>query len=244
MGREHVEFAITGEIKWESVKIPGFSNDVEQKLLSVNKETGAFTSQLYLPAGTKSMGGVYTTAIECLILTGDLKVGENKLSEITHFYLDSNTTLEPFTTENGCLMLFMSDAKLELQKTGNKSSGEIKITNAHEIPWEGTITPGFPTGAMRKSLFNDPVTGASSWLLGVLPHFKDSRYEIHPVMEEGYQIQGELNTDRGNFKAGYYFWRPPEIPHGNFQTDYGCLTFFRTDGPLQTTYVTAEDLIK
>jgi anti-sigma factor ChrR (cupin superfamily) len=95
---------------------------------------------------------------------------------------------------------------------------------------------------MRKSLYQNSETGASSWLLGVLPHFKDNRYEIHPVMEEGFQINGELDTSRGPFKEGSYFWRPSEIPHGNFNTKRGCLTFFRTDGPLKTTYVEAADL--
>ncbi|MBO0603002.1 DUF4437 domain-containing protein [Sporosarcina sp. E16_3] len=243
MSREHIEFINTHEMSWHEFELPGFSKEMKQKLLSYDTESGASTSIIYFPPGTTNDGGRYSVAIEAMLLTGDLKIAGNKYSDLTHFFIDSGEELRSLTSQNGCELLFMTEGKVELvDKNMNGNDKGIQINNTYELPWQGTITPGFPTGAMRKSLYQNAETGASSWLLGVLPQFKDSRYEIHPVIEEGFQIQGELDTSGGPFKAGSYFWRPSEIPHGDFNTARGCLTFFRTDGPLKTTYVEKEEL--
>jgi len=94
---------------------------------------------------------------------------------------------------------------------------------------------------MRKSLHDDPVTGAQTWVLGILPGHRDMRFEIHPVSEEGYQLIGTITTSEGSFPPGSYFWRPPHVAHGRFVAPSGSLTFFRTDGPLSTTYILDRD---
>lgn len=243
MSRDHIEFLNTQEQIWQSHDFPGLSTEIKLKLLSKDHQTGAFTSLISLPVGQSTIEGSYNHSIEILLLEGILKIGDEILDDLTHVYVEKGSKLPSLTSLSMCKILIMTEGTLEFQENVHGyEDKEIRITKTSELPWEGTITPGFPTGAMRKSLFKHPETGASSWLLGVLPQFKDSRYEIHPVVEEGYQIYGNLNTSRGNFGEGHYFWRPAEIPHGEFNTQKGCLTFFRTDGPLQTTYIEASDL--
>lgn len=243
MAREHIEFVNIHEMEWQPVSVPGFSGELTQKLLSADKESGASTSLLYIPSGSTYEGGAYNATLEALLLEGEVQVNATEVSGLTHLFIEDHTNLDPMNFENPCTLLWMTEGELHLaDKKAASIDKSIVITKTAEKPWQGTITPGFPTGAMRKSLYDNPETGASSWLLGVLPQFHDDRYEIHPVMEEAFQIHGELGTSRGDFKQGSYFWRPAEIPHGDFNTEWGCLTFFRTDGPLKTTYVTKEDL--
>ena len=244
MSREHIEFVNIHEMEWQSVNIPGFSGELTQKLLSVDEESGASTSLLNIPSGATHEGGAYSVSIEALLLEGTVEINTTESSDLTHVFIDGNVKLNPIHFVNDCTFLWMTEGTLLLvDEDETVSDKEIVFTKTAETPWQGTITPGFPTGAMRKSLYQNPETGASSWLLGVLPQFHDDRYEIHPVMEEAFQIHGEMGTSRGDFKQGSYFWRPAEIPHGDFSTEWGCLTFFRTDGLLKTTYVTKEDLV-
>lgn len=245
MSRVHIEFLNTEEQAWQTHDFPGFSEEMKQKILSKDHQSGAITSLVYLPEGIQSKCGRYNYSIELLLLEGNLTIGNEKISDLTHVYVDKGEKLPPIFSDSNCRLLIMTEGHLELMDNVYEAiHNGIRITKTSELPWEGTITPGFPTGAMRKSLFQHPETGASSWLLGVLPQFKDSRYEIHPVAEEGFQIYGNLNTSIGNFSENHYFWRPSEIPHGGFNTNRGCLTFFRTDGPLQTTYVEFSDFNK
>ncbi|MDV6378658.1 DUF4437 domain-containing protein [Sporosarcina sp. GW1-11] len=244
MAREHIEFVNIHEMDWQPVSIPGFSGELMQKLLSMDEESGASTSLLYIPSGATHEGGAYSVSIEALLLEGTVEINTTEISDLTHVYIEKHVGLNFIQFVSGCTFLWMTEGALHLvNDDATISDKEIVFTKTAEIPWQGTITPGFPTGAMRKSLYQNPETGASSWLLGVLPQFHDDRYEIHPVMEEAFQIHGEMGTSRGDFKQGSYFWRPAEIPHGDFSTEWGCLTFFRTDGPLKTTYVTKEDLV-
>lgn len=243
MARKHIEFVNIHEIEWRSIELPGFTGEISQKLLSTDTDNGASTSLIYISAGSTCERASYNASIEVLLLEGEAKIGEQILSDMTHVFIQKDVELKALTFEKACTLLWMTNGRLELADGNNSSDNQdVVIKKTSDIPWQGTITPGFPTGAMRKSLFQDQETGASSWLLGVLPQFQDERYEIHPVMEEAFQIHGEMGTSRGDFKQGSYFWRPAEIPHGDFSTEWGCLTFFRTDGPLKTTYVNKEDL--
>ncbi|SHF28407.1 protein of unknown function [Seinonella peptonophila] len=234
--REHTEFIHHETLPWETLTIPGFPEKSKQKILSIDHETKAFTSLVHIPAGSTGEGGIYQADLELLILKGKLRIGTTEIVQLTHLYLESGTRLAPIVVQSDLQVLLMSAGDL-ITRTIIDSEKEMIIQDTNQMAWEATITPGFTIGAMRKSLFQHPKSGASSWLLGVLPQMRDTRYEIHPVVEEGFQIYGEMTTDRGLFHEGSYFWRPPGIPHGDFETQRGCLTFFRTDGPLKTTYV-------
>ena len=56
-------------------------------------------------------------------------------------------------------------------------------------------------------------------------------------MEEGYHIWGtSWMMQFGYLPTGGYFWRPPWINHGAFQSDYGCLAIGRTDSQLHNYF--------
>jgi hypothetical protein len=107
--------------------------------------------------------------------------------------------------------------------------------------WGAGFHPRFPSGAGRKFMRQDPVTGEQTWILGTMPLRSGRRPEKHPVVEEMFLVSGELVGNLGVMHAGAYFWRPPEIWHGPYGSWTGNVMLFRTrGGPLSTVYTEDE----
>jgi hypothetical protein len=242
MVRRHIEFVQTATLPWRQPVGAWRPAGVLERVLSVDGATEACTAEWRLPEGWDHPPGHWRANIEIFILEGELSSGDLTLREHTYAYIPAGVNPGRLSCRHGCRLLWMPDGRADFTPdTGHRDGAPIHryiaAIDTAAVPWTGTITPGFPPGAMRKTLRIDPETGASTWLLGVLPQWRETRIEIHPVSEEAYQLQGEIVGDRGTFAPGCYFWRPPHVPHGPFATRTGSLTFFRTEGPLVTYYV-------
>jgi Domain of unknown function (DUF4437) len=224
--------------------VDGFAGG-QTRNLSADPETGAATELLDLPAGWAAPVGRFGAGVEILVVEGVLAIGEYRLKQFSYSYLPAGVAAGPWAAEAGARVLWMPAARLGFE-AGADCSTEARLErwipqiDSSALPWQPTITPGFPVGAMRKTLRIDPDSGAGTWLLGMLPQVRDTRREIHPTAEEAFTLLGESHSERGVSRPGEYFWRPPFIPHGPFYTDVGVLTFFRTDGPLRTDYTWPE----
>ncbi len=242
MARKHIEFIQTAELPWQAASGDWSPPAVRERLLSRDGETGALTAEWLVPEGWEHPAGYFETAVEVFVLEGALQTGPFTLRESSYAYVPRGVNPGILRSDRGCRLLWMPNGLHRFTPAASHRSDAriaqyIPAIDTNALPWAGTITPGFPPGAMRKSLRIDPETGASTWLLGVLPQWHEARMEIHPVSEEAYQLLGEIDGDRGLFARGCYFWRPAHIPHGPFGTKTGGLTFFRTDGPLVTYYI-------
>jgi hypothetical protein len=220
--------------------IDGFA-PASARPLSLDCESGASTSVLELPAAWSAPRGSFSAGVELLVIEGALTVGEFSLKRLSYSYIPAGKCVGPWSAEGTTRVLWMPSATLGYAPghgTGGAAQRDwIPQLDSSALPWQPTITAGFPTGAMRKTLRIDPATGASTWLLGMLPQVRDTRQEVHPTAEEGFILVGESRSERGVSRPGSYFWRPAFIPHGPFFTDVGMLEFFRTDGPLRTDYL-------
>ncbi|WP_247730347.1 DUF4437 domain-containing protein [Halovivax limisalsi] len=237
MPRDHVEFLDPTTRSWSADESDVFPAGTTQKTLSRDPETGESTRLISIPAGATMAPAAATYDAELFVVDGGLRVDGTRLNRSGHAFVPADVPVS-YETTDGARVLYMT-----IQHADDHPEPEPVLTRTAELSWEQPRTEGFPAGAARKSLYQDPRTGASTWLLGVLAHWRETRLESHPVVEEAYQVQGTMESDQGHFSAGKYFWRPPDIPHGPFSTSTGCLTFFRTDGPLETEYVadTADD---
>jgi len=211
------------------------------RTLSSDPETDAATLFVSLPVGWEASVGRFTADVECYILQGRLTIGEYRLSRHTYCFFPAGVALGRWQALSPVTLIWFTYGAVALEAGLEDAPGAqrrrlIMALDSSALPWSNPITPGFPPGAMRKQLRVDPDTGAGTWLLGVLPQWRESRIEMHPVVEEAFVLQGEMVTDRGVMTAGCYFWRPPHIPHGPFHTDAGALILFRTDGYLHTFY--------
>lgn len=233
MARDHVEFVDTAELTWSAASLPGFPSGTREKLLSRDGETGATTRLLSVPPGSAGEATAAASDAELFVVHGGLRIDDRRLAAHDYAFVPAGARVAYGTTDR-CRLLYMPDGEVE---AGETADAEPAVVDVGAMDWEQPQTEGFPDGAARKSLHHDEETGAATWLLGVLPGWRETRIEVHPVAEEGYQIQGSMLSDQGRFSAGKYFWRPAGIPHGPFETSTGCLTLFRVDGELAVEYV-------
>jgi hypothetical protein len=233
MAREHVEFADPATMQWTDTEVAGFPDGTREKVLSEDAETDASTRLLAVPSGERPEATAVAADTELFVVSGGLRVNDRQLGRYGYAFVPEGATVSCETADR-CRVLYMPDGPAT---AGSPTDATPELVSTTEMDWEQPQTEGFPAGAARKSLHYDEDTGAATWLLGVLPGWRETRIEVHPVVEEAYQVQGSMQADQGVFSAGKYFWRPPGIPHGPFSSEMGCLTLFRTDGELETDYV-------
>lgn len=241
MPRPYVRKLYSEEVEPVRWSIAGFGEALNRPL-SADPDSGAGTQLLELPAGWRGSAGTFGAALELLLVEGVLEIGDYKLKRFSYSYLPAGVPAGSWSAADGASVLWMPDGHLDFQPGDTARPGArlqlwIPQIDSGALPWQPTLTPGFPVGAMRKTLRIDPDSGAGSWLLGMLPQVRDTRREIHPTAEEAFTLLGKSVSDRGVSRPGEYFWRPAFIPHGPFETEEGVLTFFRTDGPLRTDYI-------
>ena len=89
--------------------------------------------------------------------------------------------------------------------------------------------------AWIRRLRSDPATGEITYVTAVMPYFRESLAERHPVIQEIFVLAGEVAGNTGVMRAGAYTWRPAEVIHGPNGSTLGAVFFFRSHGGPQTT---------
>lgn len=242
MARPQIEFIQSQSLPWTPDPRFGLGGGAEVKILSEDKESGAASLLVRYPVGWKFPAGARGADEEFLVLDGTLKVGDTDYGHLTYAHWPAGYASKSRVSAAGATVLtfFSGDPRQRAPESFDPARLVARI-DAYATPYTGNFHPEFPPGAGRKTLFNDPVTKETSWLLGTLPVRWAERSEVHDTVEEMYLLSGESHGDRGVMRPGAYFWRPEHIAHGPFGTLTGNLYFFRTKGgPLVTRYVEPE----
>lgn len=244
MAREWIEFIQSQRLPWEPGELPLPGGQVHYKCLSKDTQTGATSLLLRYPSGYRLSAGRLAVDEEFLVLDGELMVGELRFGPFGYAHWPAgHATGERRTPQGAVVLTFYSGqpAPASRDLPAPDPARLVEHCDAFTVPYTGNFHPEFPPGAGRKLLYQDPVTGDTSWILGTLPMRWAERSEKHDAVEEMYLLSGEVHGDRGVMRPGAYFWRPPELPHGPYGTLTGNLYFFRTKGgPLRTEYVDPE----
>jgi hypothetical protein len=244
MARKHIEFVDTQELPWQPVSLPGIGGDAREKVLSEDDETGAATMLLGLPAGWRqATAGYRSVATEIFLLRGDLTIGSTCLIDGCYSYIPADMAHGPLASVQGCLALIMFAGRPdfvagETSRANARLDQYIPCINSSEMPWSPARLEGPPPGILVKPLRSDPETHDWTWISAVLPLWREDRAEVHPTVEEAFMLRGDtLLGERGVMRAGCYFWRPPNVPHGPMLSRSGGMWFFRTQGGgLEVTY--------
>lgn len=250
MTREHVEYVHHSELGWEPSDVEGLPRDTAEKVLSEDTETGASTRLLSITRERRDPVGdpvAWNADVEVLVLDGELRLGHHTLGRFDYAYVPAGASVPRFGSPDGARVLFMPDARLSVTPPDDSVAVDVKVTA--DMEWEGVsqyaTADWSSVGAGIKVLHRDEETGEMSWILASLPQRTGHGVEVHPVVEEAYQLLGAIQGDRGVLDAGSYFWRPPNVPHGPFSNEEGSMTFFRTrGGPLETEYILKTDEIE
>jgi hypothetical protein len=240
MARPWIEFVQSQNLPWVSGDLWGCRPGVEFKVLSLDADQGASSLLVRYPPGWRlERAGALSADEEFLVLDGTLSLGQQRYGEKSYAHLPVGYARGPMTSETGAVVLTFFSRWPSWDEAGAFDPARlVENLDAFAVPYTARFHPEFPPGAGRKTLYEDPLTHAQSWILGTLPMRWAERAEVHPVVEEMYLLSGESHGNRGVMRPGAYFWRPPEIAHGPYGTLTGNLYFFRTHGgPLVTRYV-------
>ena len=89
---------------------------------------------------------------------------------------------------------------------------------------------GAEPGVAVKTLRN--ADGAFIYLAAMMPGWKCTSEESHPVYEESFKVYGDvLMGARGVIRQHGYFYRSPGVFHGPLYSRGGTMSFIRSDGP-------------
>ena len=114
----------------------------------------------------------------------------------------------------------------------------VSVNALEDIVWgPANVSPSVAPGCFVKVLKFDPLTHGFTFMYCMTPNFWQDNISYHDCMEEGYHVWGtSWMMQFGYLPTGGYFWRPPWINHGAFQSDYGCIAIGRTDSQLHNYF--------
>jgi len=243
VARQWIEFIQSQNLPWEVGDLNGTRPDLEMKVLSVDADSGACSLLLRYPIGwSRTELEFLAVDEEFLVLDGVMTLNGHIYEKFSYAHLPKGYRRESMSTNGGAVVLtFMSGIPEYKSDETFDPARLVEHIDTIQLPYTGNFHPEFPPGAGRKTLFEDPVTGDQTWILGTMPLRWAERQEIHPVVEEMYLLSGEVHGNRGVMRPGAYFWRPPGERHGPYGSLTGNLYFFRTKGgKLSTEYVDSD----
>lgn len=232
MARPHIEFIHGWEVEPSPAPDGPFSG-VHWRILSEDDETGAATALVTLaPGWATDIGGCHRR-MEILILRGRLRSGAATVTEGSYLDVPALARSVVLQAQAAAQALIM----IEEAASERERDDELRVIDSHEVALE-LPGPNVPPGLAIKRLRVDPQRGDWTWIGAGAPEYLEHRAEVHPTVEEGFVLRGDvLLGERGEMGPGDYFWRPPYVRHGPIYCRSGRLIFFRTKGGgLQTTY--------
>ncbi len=251
MARPHIEFIESDKLAWQPFPLWN-DGGVTARILSEDDETGGCSLVLNFPANwQRDYQGYNLAAEEIFILNGDFTIDDTAYAASCYTYIPAGMlTHKASAGPNGCTILAMYDVRPRFIASQTplpevKADQYINFYNTVEMPWRGPHGDGEQPsefGIMVKILREDPETHATSWMMGILPGWRENRKEVHPVVEESFKLTGDmLLGPRGLMTPGSYFWRPPGVEHGPLYTATGTMSFCRSSGKLSTLYQPVDD---
>lgn len=237
MGRPHIEFIHTPDMTWDNTPLSPARADVAHKLLSRDAGSGATSLLVRYPAGWKRANETLAAEEEIFVLDGSLTINGEDFGPGDYTCLPRGYPRDGASSPDGAVVLtFFSAVPAPLDGTpGYDARAYVPRQSLYGDGWDvdyaGVNSPAIAASGSRKKLLRtDPVTGDQTWIMGVIPSYRETLVESHPVVQECFIIWGEMSGNYGFMTTGSYFWRPEEILHGPYGTKTGAIILSRTEG--------------
>jgi hypothetical protein len=241
MARPHIEFIHAPDMPWRKGLYGGGRDDVEHKLLSRDGATGASSVLVRYPAGWRRRSPEHLLVDEeFYVLDGAIEINDRSYSASAFANLPAGFLRHQAGSATGAVLLtfFSGEPRARpgqspagLYRPGGLVEWKCLIEEGWDGDYSGVNSPEIAASGSRKKLLRtDPATGNQTWIMGILPSYREKKVESHPVVQECYIIDGELPGNYGLMLPGAYFWRPPEILHGPYGSKTGAIVLSRTEG--------------
>lgn len=236
--RPHIEFIHTREMPWTNGDLTPTRRGIAARLLSFAQANGAMSVTLKYPPGWQGVPNeTLRSDEEFYVLAGEIRLGNTVYGEGCYAHLPAGYARSLTAGETGAevLTFFSEHPAAATGQTQLDRSRLVERISLFEEGWDadysGVNSPEIAASGSRKKLLRtDPVTGDQTWIMGVIPSYREKKVESHPVVQECYIVSGELAGNYGLMTAGSYFWRPPQVLHGPYGTKTGSIILSRTIG--------------
>lgn len=242
-----VDFVQVSDCPERPVQVPqrdGRTASASVRVLNVDPSTGGHSVVVSAAGGFTVPGGRFSCDVEVLLLEGGARIGDQQVDRYGYLFVPAGVAVDDLVvSEHGASVLLFTSGPLELVAAAGDAAGAprhrlVGPLHVGDVAWERPRTDGFPAGAGRKTLRDDPEAGEGFWVLGVLPHWDSPMTEWHSFSEENYILEGEIETTEGVMRVGGYLAHPagPDSVHGPMRSRSGALLITRAMGPMGNTY--------
>jgi hypothetical protein len=222
-----------------AVAAPGIAAGCAAHEVSTNTATGASSLLVRFDPGWR-FDGECTDATELFVLRGTIVIdGAGTLSAGGYCHLSAGAGAVRCSSASGAEAFVFRRPDPATEVAG------ALVLASFALPWESTVLPGFPAGAMHKSLRPQDATGAAhggpdGFLRLVLPPpgWLSPHEERHAgCWEENILLRGDmLMPGRGTIRAGDCLANPAGHWHGPMVTKGGALFLVNCDTPMGVEY--------
>lgn len=254
--RAHVELIQQGDLCWHEAELPRGEGKVRQRNLSYDEEDGSASMRVLFDSAWHRPAGYHHADVEWYLVNGTIKIGDRVLAKGAYFRAPAGLWVPEVSVAEGSELLIFreyGDWGFSVSKKdradftprgGNTASdqpGEITVVDSSRMEWMPNQYEGDTQRFLKlKLLYHDPAPeddnnkGFVTMLAWAPPGWSDNRMVHHPVFEEAYSLEGNLDYNFGRLDAGTYFFRPAKVKHGHFVAgeERGWAGFFRLDGSL------------
>lgn len=252
MAKRHVENANAHLIPATPWGAAGLPPGATLRVLSDDPLTGATTAILELPAqfSTRGTALVCSTDLQLFVLEGELRYGNGRLAVGGYCFHPADSPLGDWqcTAALRALLIIGAHATFLPTRSGLAHPQAIAAIDSWALQWIDPLAASDPsttyrTGVMIKMLREDPQTGSTTHLAGLMPGWFMPGLEVHPVTEENYCLSGDVHIGLVADEPGYtmtegvYLCRPPGVAHGPILSKNGNVNFCYTHGRLGIDYL-------
>jgi hypothetical protein len=217
---------------------PGLAAGCEAHTVSRCERSGASSLLAHFEPGWR-FDGAAAGATELFVMDGAMIVDGHRLAAGGYAYLPQAAGAVTCSSPAGATAFVFHTPAPSIDVTA------VVALSSFSMPWEVTILPGFPSGAIHKSLRPQDATGDAhggpdGFLRLVMPGpgWLSPREERHPdCWEENILLRGDmLMPGRGTLRAGDCLANPPGHWHGPMVTKGGSLFLVNCDAPMGVEY--------
>lgn len=180
--------------------------------LTFDDANGASHVVLSFPPGWRNEDrGYFTAGMDVYVLSGDVAVGNERLTRSSYSYLPAGMVVGPLASADGCRLLVLNDGPQrfvasEASLPGAQDDKYVGNNLTYLQPWMDpmqdivkkvtwkdpeTGKPGRPAGVLTKTLRRDDRTKEVVALTAQVSGFIDPGTEVHPHNECLYLIAGD-----------------------------------------------------
>jgi hypothetical protein len=247
---ENLNVANIDPVSWAPAGLP---EGLQARIFNRDDDNGALSAIIEARQGWRSeQSGFCQADQEFFVLDGALRQGDHILTSGGFSFYPKGTLQPDWEVIETCRIFVMFDAEpvyvtADTALLGAKIEQQVPFLDSWAMDWFNPLNASDPSTAFRPGIFvkilrQDPDTGTSTHLAGLMPGWYMEGVEVHPVREESLIISGDVNIAEVSGKPGYtvtvggYYSRPAGIPHGPLTSKNGNVGLVHSDGLLGIDY--------